>query len=289
MARVLITGALGMLGQRMTEAFSVAHEVLATARNAGSGAQALDITDEAALAECVAVFKPDWIVNCAAYTAVDKAEVEEAQAFRSNAHGAAALARASAASGAVLLHVSTDFVFSGAHAAPCDETQAVAPVGVYACSKEAGEREVRRIAPEHVILRVAWLFGPGGKNFVDTILKVARTRGALRVVVDQFGSPTFTCDAAQAALKALEAGLRGTVHAANRGVVSWYGFAVEACRLAGIKVEITPISTSDWPTPAQRPEYSALHNRVLEERLGLFQRTWQEALAEHVALHGDAR
>ncbi len=285
-ARVLITGARGMLGQRLVEAFSGRHEVLVTAR---SGERTLDITDEAAVAECVAAFQPDWIVNAAAYTAVDKAETEVAEAFRINEHGSAVLARAAGASGAVLLHVSTDFVFAGTASQPYDETQPVAPVGVYACSKEAGERAVRRFAPDHVILRVAWLFGPGGKNFVDTILKFARERGALRVVADQYGTPTFTRDAAEAALRVLERGLRGTVHAANTGVVSWHGLAVEACRLAGIAAVITPITTAEWPTPAPRPAYSALRNRVLEESLGMFQRPWQDALAEHVALRGEVK
>ncbi len=283
MARVLVTGARGMLGRRMVEAFSPRHEVIATARCASDGVLSLDICERADVAERVARVAPDWIVNAAAYTAVDKAESEEALAMRSNADGPAELARAARASGARLLHVSTDFVFRGDAREPIDESAAAEPVGAYARSKWAGEEAVRRLLPQAVIFRVAWLFGPDGKNFVDTILRVAREGRPLRVVADQLGSPTFTADAAAAAVAVLESGIEGTVHAANTGVTSWHAFAEEACRLAGLKAEIQPISTAEWPTPAARPAYSALRNRVLEEKLGLCQRPWQEALKDHIS------
>lgn len=283
MAKVLVTGALGMLGRRMVEAFGQRHEVVATARRAGPGVQALDICERAAVAEITARVAPDWIVNAAAYTAVDKAESEEEPAFRANAEGPAELARAARASSAKLLHVSTDFVFRGNVREPLDENAAADPVGAYARSKWAGEEAVRRLMPQAVILRVAWLFGPDGKNFVDTILRAARDGRTLRVVADQWGSPTFTADAASAAVAVMEAGIEGTVHAANCGVTNWHAFAAEACRLAGLATEVQPITTAEWPTPAARPAYSALRNRVLEEKLGLRQRPWQQALEDHIS------
>jgi dTDP-4-dehydrorhamnose reductase len=283
MARVLVTGARGMLGRRMVEVFGQRHEVIPTAHSASPEAEALDITDRAAVARIVARTAPDWIVNAAAYTAVDRAESEEALAMLVNADGPRELASAACASGARLLHVSTDFVFRGEGKEPLDEHAPAGPVGAYARSKWAGEEAVRRVLPRALIFRVAWLFGPDGKNFVDTILKAARDGRSLRVVADQWGTPTFTVDAAQAALAVMEAGLEGTVHAANTGVTSWHAFATEACRIAGLRTEVQPITTADWPTPARRPQYSALHNRVLEERLGRHQRSWQDALEDHIS------
>lgn len=282
MATILLTGARGMLGRRLREAFAGNHRVIATARTASEGVVPLDITDAAAVDMLMKRVGPDWIVNAAAYTAVDKAESEAEEAFRVNATGAGNLARSAAARNARLLHFSTDFVFRGDKASPYVETDEVGPVGAYARSKEAGEREVREACPEAAIVRIAWLFGPDGKNFVDTILKAARSTGRLRVVDDQSGTPTFTADAAAMAVRIVEAGLAGTIHAANHGVTTWCGFAREAVRQAGLDVPVEPIRTADWPTPAARPANSALRNSVLERTIGDTMRPWPAALADHL-------
>jgi dTDP-4-dehydrorhamnose reductase len=285
MARVLLTGARGMLGRSMAAVFGRDHEVWATARVAGEGARALDVADEEAVRACVRELRPDWIVNAAAYTAVDRAESEEAVAFAVNAEAPSRLAEAAREAGACLLHVSTDFVFSGEKPEPYRESDAVGPRGAYARSKAEGEARVRRAGAEHVILRVAWLFGPGGRNFVDTILRLARERGELSVVDDQRGTPTFTLDAARLARRLLEAGVRGTVHGANEGVTTWCGLARAAVEGAQLVVPVRPIATSGFPTPAPRPANSALENHVLRESLGERMRPWQDALRSY--LEGD--
>ena len=286
MARVLVCGALGMLGQRLVEAFSADHEVTPTALTNEGGATALDIVDAAAVRAAVQACRPDWIVNAAAYTAVDRAEVEADAAFLVNAEGPASLAAAAAEAGCVLLHVGTDFVFDGRKADPYVEDDPVGPLGAYARSKAEGEERVRASGCEHVILRVSWLYGPDGGNFVRTIMDVARAGRPLRVVADQDGTPTFTRDAAEQAVRVLESGLRGVIHSSNVGVTTWHGLATEALRIAGLKVAIEPISTADWQTPAPRPANSALRNAVLERTIGNGMRPWQEALEDYVGSGG---
>ncbi len=281
MARVLVTGARGMLGRRVVDAFAAGHLVRATTRDGRDGTQALDVGDRGAVLDAVRDFRPDWIINAAAYTAVDQAESEEAKAFRYNADAPAFLAEAAAETGGVLLHVSTDFVFRGDREGSYVETDPVGPVSVYARSKEAGERRVREIFGDHLILRISWLFGRDGRNFVDTIVRLARERERLRVVDDQRGTPTSTVDAADVALRALTAGLRGTVHGANLGATTWCAFAREAVRLAGIATPVDAIRTEDYPTPATRPRNSALEDAVLARELGFEPRPWTVALAEH--------
>lgn len=283
MARFLLCGARGMLGQRLLEALD-GQDVVATGRSSEGALRALDITDSGAVSAAAREVRPDWIVNAAAYTAVDKAEEEVEAAFRINAEGPANLARAAAESGARLLHVSTDFVFDGEKDGPYVESDPTSAIGAYARSKEAGEREVAAILPdEHAIVRVAWLYGPGGGNFVATMLRLGRERDELRVVDDQRGTPTYTRDAAHAIRAIMEADLRGVIHAANRGVTTWCGLARRALELAGSSTPVTAITTADYPTPARRPRNSALENRVLEKTIGNPMRPWEDALSEYIA------
>lgn len=282
LAGILLTGAWGMLGRSLREALAPCGPVVATARLPGPATLPLDIADLSAVKECVQGVRPDWVVNAAAYTAVDRAEEEQEEAFRVNAGGPANLAAACLRTGARLLHVSTDFVFDGTKGTPYVETDPPSPLGVYARSKAEGERLVQASGVEHVILRVAWLFGPGGHNFVRTVLRLARERGELRIVDDQRGTPTFTRDAAAQARRVLEAGLTGVVHAAGAGVTSWYGFAHEVLSKAGLQARLEPCTTTEFPRPAPRPANSALRNQVLESTIGDTMRPWQDALADYL-------
>lgn len=284
MATILLTGARGMLGRRLAETLATAHEVVATDLAAAEGIRALDITDPGAVRGAMDETRPHWIVNAAAYTAVDLAETEEEAAERGNVIGPRVLAQAAASAGARMLHVGTDFVFSGEKEGHYLEEDEVGPLGVYARTKADGETVVRETLPdEHLIVRVAWLFGPDGKNFVQTMLRLGAERDRLGVVDDQSGTPTFTRDAAATMLRLIDSGVTGTVHAANQGKTTWCAFAREALRLADIATPVDAITTADYPTPARRPRNSALSNGVLASTIGDTMRPWQEALAAYVA------
>ncbi|NRA96522.1 MAG: dTDP-4-dehydrorhamnose reductase [Planctomycetes bacterium] len=284
MAQILLCGARGMLGRRLHELLASGHRVVATELFEQPGIRALDITDAKSVEAMVEELRPDWIVNAAAYTAVDGAESDAASAHAVNVDGPQNLARALAPTGGRLLHVSTDFVFRGDKEEPYVEDDPTGAVGVYAKSKEEGERRVRQVLPEsHAIVRIAWLYGEDGGNFVQTMLRLAGERERLGVVDDQRGTPTYTRDAAAAMLKIMDAGILGTVHAANQGTTTWCGLAREALRLAGSTTTVEAIRTEDYPTAAPRPKNSALRNQVLERTIGDHMRPWQEALAAYIS------
>ncbi len=228
-------------------------------------------------------------MNCAAYTAVDRAEQEPDRAFAVNRDGPANLARACAAAGAVLLHLSTDYVFDGTKSGPYREDDAAAPLGVYGGSKWAGEEAVRQTLPAHLILRVSWVFGATGGNFVKTMLRLAREREELRVVDDQHGCPTHAGAIAATLLTLAErltggpSAAYGTYHFCNPPPVTWHGFAgaiIERARaLTPIKTRtIVPIATQDYPLPARRPANSVLDCTRLHETFGLTPEPWQAGL-----------
>ena len=258
-----MTGAGGMLGR----------DVMRVAPDATGVTHAeLDITDAAAVARLIADVRPDAIINCAAYTNVDGAEADEDAARAVN--GSDALARA--AGEAVLVYPSTDYVFDGEKREPYVESDPVGPRSASGRSKLAGERATAT-ARNHVIVRTSWLFGVGGKNFVDTMLGLD---GELKVVDDQVGCPTYTGHLAQA-LVALAAGdLRGIVHVAGGGTCSWYEFAREIFRQAGKDVDLSPCTTADFPRPAPRPAYSVLGSER-EHPITLPQ--WQDGVRAHLA------
>jgi dTDP-4-dehydrorhamnose reductase len=240
----------------------------------------LDITDPAAVAKAVSVVKPDVVVNCAAWTAVDAAEEHEEEAFAINAHGAANLAAACASVGALLVHPSTDYVFDGHASAPYAEGAPTAPSGAYGRTKLAGEQAVRAALPDaSYIVRTAWLYGAHGKNFVKTMLRLARNGTAPGVVADQHGQPTWTADVAVQMYALIgNSAPAGIYHATSSGQTTWFGFAEEVFALyhgqgqtqglnqgqnqeedsERLRVTPRPITTADFPTPAQRPAYSVL-------------------------------
>jgi len=264
-----------MLGQAVAAAATrLHHEVLAP-----SGAE-LDVTDPAAVREDLAAFAPAAIINCAAWTDVDGAESHEAEALAVNGEGAGTVARAAAAFGARIVHVSTDYVFDGAAREPYAEDHPVAPVGAYGRTKPSGEQAVAAAAEDHAIVRTAWLFGAGGRNFVDTILGLAAERDELEVVADQVGSPTWTGHLAPALVEVAERRDTGILHAAGAGRCSWYELAVEAIDRAGLLCRVVPTTAARFPRPAPRPAFSVL-GRTRKESPVL--PPWQEGLAGHLA------
>jgi dTDP-4-dehydrorhamnose reductase len=289
--RILLVGALGMLGRRVHEVLRGRYEVVPTARGSKAVGEVLplDVAAEAAVRAAVREVRPSVIVNCSGYTAVDKAESEPDAAWAVNADGPRVLAEEASALGALVLHVSSDFVFDGTKRVPYVETDPVNPQSVYAKSKEAGERFVREKAREHVIVRTQWLYGEDGKHFPGTILRLRREGKPLRVVDDQVGAPTYARDVAGAMGRILEAGLRGTIHVANKGEASWFELAKAVLELAGEVGPIQPVKSAEFNAPAKRPAYSVLRNEVLERTIGDTMRPWRDALAAFAHSGGLAR
>jgi len=283
--KILITGAYGQLGR----------DVALAARAAGRavmcyGREDLDITDKGAVFSVMEKEAPGIIINAAAYTKVDLAEKERERAFQVNCEGARNLALASSATGAALIHISTDFVFDGRGTSPYKEEDETAPIGVYGQSKLAGEEAIRAACERHIIIRTSWLYGVHGANFVKTILRLAGERDILKVVNDQRGSPTWTMDIAGAIMKITEAlkkgapPLFGLYHYSDDGAVSWFDFAlaiVEEARELGMELkcrELEPIPTSAYPTPTARPAYSVLGTTKIKKTFNLSIPLWRDSL-----------
>ncbi len=278
--KVLVTGSKGQLGHDMTGMLK------ADGLDVKSyDLPELDITNSAKVAEVVSGYRPDIIINCAAYTQVDKAESDEKRAYAVNRDGAANLAGAAESINAILFHISTDFVFDGRKGSPYNETDEPNPLSVYGASKLAGEEAIRNRHDKHIIIRTSWLYSARGQNFVKTMLKLAFERDTLRVVYDQAGSPTWSADLAQAILKMIKGMMGvsspyGTFHYANEGVASWYDFAVaivEAARKNGVKLKcknVEAILTEEYPLPAKRPSYSVLDKSKIKSDYGLVIPHW---------------
>jgi dTDP-4-dehydrorhamnose reductase len=274
--RMALTGAGGMLATDVRNAAASAGlEVCAW------GHAELDVTDRDALATRFKRIAPDVVVNCAAWTDVDRAETAEAQALAVNGEGAGNVARAAVAAGAWTIHISSDYVFAGDKLEPYVESDPAGPLSAYGRSKLAGEEATAEAAPEsHTILRSSWLFGIGGRCFPRTILKRAAEHDALTVVDDQVGTPTFTGHLAHALVELAERRLAGVVHIAGGGQCSWYDFARAIVALAELPTEITPGRTEDTGRPAPRPRYSALRS---ERPAAPVLPHWREGLAAFMA------
>lgn len=280
-SRVLVTGAHGQVGSALLASAPRGIEVLGASRSD------LDIADSVQVATYVAHFKPQLIINAAAYTAVDKAESEPDIATRINVAGAANLARAARACGSTrLIHISTDFVFDGCASTPYRPDDAPAPLNVYGATKLAGEQEVRAIlADASLIVRTAWVYAAQGRNFVRTMLRLLHERGQVNVVADQIGTPTSALSLARVLWNfAQRPDLSGVFHWTDAGVASWYDFAVaiaEEATARGLltkQVVVTPIATLDYPTPAKRPAYSVLDKQQTHNALGITATHWRDAL-----------
>ncbi|NKQ37211.1 MAG: dTDP-4-dehydrorhamnose reductase [Chloroflexi bacterium] len=276
--RIFITGGKGQLGIALQKTLA-AHELTAV------DLPELDITDKEALFTAVSQFQPDIIINCAAYTNVDGCAKDPALAYKVNALGAQNQALATLEFGAELLHVSTNEVFAGNRTDGYEEWMPLNPVNAYGRSKAAAEFLVRSILNRQYIVRTAWLYAPGGRNFIHAILDRARTAGQLRVVTDEVGNPTYVNDLAQAIAQLIETHQYGTYHFVNSGACSRWEFANEILRLAGLEnVTNTPILSNEFKRPSTPPPYAALHN-IAGKALGIELRPWQSALSAYMQTH----
>ncbi len=250
----------------------------------GLGRAQTDIRDPAQVGSSVRKSKPDWIVLAAAYTDVDGCELNPTLASAVNTSGAVNVARAAAAAGAKLLFVSTDYVFDGTQATPYETSDARHPINAYGRSKAEAEEKILTIIPDACIVRTSWLFGPGGKSFPDTILNLAAALPegeVVTVVNDQRGCPTYTLDLADAIVTLCKSEARGILHCTNRGECSWYDFASEIIRQAGLKTVVRPTTSDKFVRPAPRPKYSVLSSASLS-KYGIEMRPWQETIPDYL-------
>ena len=275
---ILVTGITGQLGfDVVKELERRGVEVIGTTRNE------LSLTTEAGAKDFILEQKPEVVIHCAAYTAVDKAESESELALTINGFGTRWVAEACREVGAKMIYVSTDYVFGGDGRTPYEVHDEKKPVNMYGYSKLLGENSVSTILERHFIVRVSWVFGINGKNFVKTMLRLAETKDKLRVVNDQIGSPTYTVDLARLLADMAATEKFGTYHASNEGFCSWADFAKEIFEQAGLNVEVEGIPTIEYPTPARRPFNSRLSKKLLDE--AGFERlpTWQDAVKRFLA------
>jgi dTDP-4-dehydrorhamnose reductase len=273
--KLLVTGAGGMLGTDVVRAAQfVNHEVVALGR------AELDVTDAGAALRCLVEERPDAVVNCAAYTNVDAAEDDLESAMETNAEGARNVAAAAAEVAAKIVFMSTDYVFDGSKPEPYVESDEPRPLSVYGQSKLAGERETQAANPHHFVVRSSWLFGAAGRNFVETMLSLGAEHGEVLVVRDQVGSPTYTAHLADALIRLIDTEAYGIHHLAARGECSWYEFAQEIFRQAGVECRVMSCTTAELARPAPRPAYSVLGT---ERADAIYLPQWTEGLRSYLA------
>jgi len=276
---ILVTGSRGQLGSELRKL----HELQGRHEWFFMDLPELDITDAQAVESVCRERSIGAIINCAAYTAVDKAESDSDAAFRVNRDGAAVLASAAKASGALLLHISTDYVFDGSSNRPYREDDLAAPCGVYGHSKWEGEEAIRATGCSHIIIRTSWLYSVYGQNFVKTMLRLGGERQTIGVVFDQVGTPTWAADLAGAIVSMLDRCdpskiYADTFHYSNEGVCSWYDVAKEVMAAAGLPCRVLPIESHEYPTPVRRPPYSVLNKRKIKDAWGLEIPHWRDSL-----------
>ena len=277
---ILVTGANGQLGNEMQVLAreNLQHTYFFT------DVQELDICDEQAVYAYVSEHKIDIIVNCAAYTAVDKAEDNVELCDKLNNIAPGYLARAAQANGAAMIQVSTDYVFDGTAHIPYTEEEPTCPASVYGSTKLAGEQNVMDHCEKAMVIRTAWLYSIYGNNFVKTMIRLGQERDSLGVIFDQIGTPTYANDLAQAIFAAINKGVvRGIYHFSDEGVCSWYDFTIAIHRLAGIaSCKVKPLHTADYPAKAPRPHYSVLDKTKINDTFGIVIPHWEESLKRFI-------
>jgi len=274
MNNVLVTGANGQLGNEIR---------LLALENSQinfifTDVEELDITNRSKIFDLVNDKRIDSIINCAAYTAVDKAEEQVEQAVLINAEAVANLAEAAQKFDTKLIHISTDFVFDGTNFLPYNEDDKAHPVSSYGRTKLKGEKEISERKCDAMIIRTSWLYSSFGHNFLKTMIKYGKERGELKVVFDQIGSQTYAADLAKVIIRSLNADLKGIYHYSNEGVCSWYDFAKEIIDYAKIKARVHPIRTEAYPLPARRPPYSVLDKAKIKSALGIEIPHWRDSM-----------
>ncbi len=276
--RILVTAAAGLLGNAVVRtAWDRGHDVRSFTRSA------LDVTDPGEVERRLSAERPDVVVHCAAYTAVDRAEEELDQAMSVNRDGTRNVATAAAQIGATVIYPSTDHVFSGRADTPYGPDAETSPLNAYGVSKLAGEQVLAVAGCSWMVVRTSWLYGPGGRDFVDVVLEQAERRGGMTVVDDQVGCPTWTGSLAPGIVELAEAGATGTYHLCDAGQASWLELAKTVVEEAGLDVEFTATSTLAWGAPAQRPPYSVLDCEKAERILGREMTPWRESLRAYLS------
>ena len=276
--KILITGSDGMLGHDLADVLKGKHELILTT------SKTLDITDKDHVIDFVSSQKPDMLINAAAYTDVDGCEKNQELAYSVNGEGVRNLARACKKIGCGLVHISTDYVFSGENTRPWVEDDETGPISVYGKSKLEGEKAICEILEKYFILRTAWLYGVNGRNFPKTMLELAENHSKITVVYDEVGTPTYTLDLAQAISKLIETDCYGIYHLTNSGSCSWCEFARYIFEIAGADVEVVPVTADEFARPAPRPSYSVLENRNWVENGFEPLRNYTEAIKEYIEL-----
>ena len=283
MKNILVTGAYGQLGNevRILSANYPDYNFMFT------DVDSLDITDKNELIDFVTGNDIRYIINCAAYTAVDKAEDDAELCEKINATAVKNLGLAAAEAGAGIIHVSTDYVFDGTSCRPYSEDMPTKPCSVYGKTKIKGEKNLLKVCPNAIIIRTAWLYSPFGNNFVKTMIKLGSERESLNVIFDQVGTPTYALDLADAILKAMDQTIDtdhekgGVYHFSNEGVCSWYDFTIKIHEIAGIKTcKVNPIETKDYPTKAARPHYSVLNKSKIKQTFNITIPHWEASLKD---------
>lgn len=281
MNKILVIGADGQLGKALLSVYEKSDDqILFTNR------KELDICDPKSIQSTLSNFQPDYIINCAAYTAVDKAEEEQSKAFQINKDGVINLINESEELQSEIIHISTDYVFNGDSTIPYKETDPIDPQSVYGESKAEGEIALRELAPNRsIIIRTSWLYSEFGHNFLKTMLRLGKERDSLNVVDDQIGVPTYSKDLAIVIFELIRSNIQldsenNILHFTNSGLSNWCAFAKEIMKIAKLPCEINPIPTSSFPTPAKRPTYSVLDTDKIKSLLGINIRPWEEAMKE---------
>lgn len=275
---ILITGSRGQLGSEFIKQFENKYSVK------GVGKEEVDITDFDGTMNYISELKPSIIIHCAAYTNVDGCENDKDTAFKVNAVGTRNVAMAAEKVGAKLVYISTDYVFDGEKKEPYNEFDRPNPISIYGLSKLAGEEFVKTFCSRYFIVRIAWLYGENGNNFVKTIVKLAKEKGEIDVVNDQRGNPTFTKDVVQAVEVIMNSEKYGTYHVTNEGIASWYDFACKIVSTFGIDCKVNPTTSDKFIRPAKRPKNSALDKMMLRLEFGYKMRHWEEAFEEFAML-----
>jgi dTDP-4-dehydrorhamnose reductase len=278
MKTIVVTGGNGQLGQSIQsieDKFGNGNKfIYLTAAD-------LDITNASHIDAAITTYNPDYIINCAAHTAVDKAESEKDVAYAINAEGPGYLASKAKANGIILIHISTDFVFGETAPLPLTETMEARPTGVYGASKLAGEQLISQNMDDYFIIRTSWLYSEFQHNFLKTMVRLGKERDELSVVYDQVGTPTYAVDLAEFILHIINSGSAayGLYHYSNEGVASWYDFAFEIFRLSNINIHLKPITSDKFPTPAKRPNYSVMSKEKAKENFGVEIKHWATSVA----------
>ena len=276
----MVTGAGGMLGTDLCTVLETDNEVVA--RDLAD----FDIADHDATVSAISEAHPDVIVHAGAFTDVEACEDRRQEAFRANAVGSMNVAAGAREAGAYLVYMSTDYVFDGRKREPYVEFDEPRPLNFYGLTKLYGERYVRELTTQHLIVRTSWLFGPNGRNFIDTIIAKASGGEKLKVVNDQRGCPTYTMDLARAVAEAITRRLEGVIHITNTGEATWFDLAARTLELAGIKADIEPVETDLYPVKAKRPAYSVLGSLVMESCGIPALPPWVDGVKDHLRRKG---